>query len=64
MTATNGKAQEDVASRLDRVKPGSRLTPETEAWLERRTLAFQQATSGRGRPVTYGAGAKDRKAKS
>jgi hypothetical protein len=48
MSENNGR-QERLVSR-------SRISPETEAWLERRCEAFARATSGKGKPMSYGTG--------
>jgi hypothetical protein len=67
MSARNGGGPpEDAADRVGRLKPGGGITPEAHEFLQRRTEGFQQATSGRGQPLTYGTGkppaAKSKKA--
>ncbi|MCA1571666.1 MAG: hypothetical protein LC798_15400 [Chloroflexi bacterium] len=54
MSARNGSKPPAQPPRTDRLKPGGGIAPDVAAWLERRTLAFQMATSGRGKPTTYG----------
>lgn len=55
MTSRNGAEPE--ATRADRVQRGEgNLSPAAVAWLTERTEAFQRATSGKGQPLTYGAG--------
>lgn len=57
MTSRNGKVPPDeAAERVDRLKPGGGITPESNEWLQRRTAGFQHATAGRGQPLTYGTG--------
>lgn len=51
--ADNGRAAARDGGPQDR-RP-SAMTERHGEWMERRTLAFQHATSGKGKPTTYGA---------
>lgn len=54
MTPRNGKPVESVEKLT--VKPGVGMPAKSVEWLERRTLAFQEMTSGAGKPMSYGHG--------
>lgn len=61
MSKANGTG--DIKARLAKAKPDGGLSPETVAWLERRTQGFVKATSGKGKPTTYGAIKRDKQDK-
>jgi hypothetical protein len=56
MSARNGSEppSHDRSERLPR--SAGTFSPEVRAMLERRTAAFQRATSGKGLPMTWGKG--------
>ena len=54
MTARNGKPVESVEKLT--AKPGGGMPAKSVEWLERRTAAFQEMTSGAGKPMSYGHG--------
>lgn len=54
MTARNGKPVE-TADKLQ-IKPNGGMPAKSVEWLERRTAAFQEMTSGAGKPMSYGQG--------
>ena len=55
MTASNGNGQPT------RLTSNSKIPDATAKRLEVRSAAFQRMTAGKGKPLTYGAGGRDRK---
>lgn len=57
VSKSNGHKEPTAAvDRLAKLRPGGGIPPDAAAYLEARTEKFQKATSGRGKPNTYGHG--------
>lgn len=48
--------ESDGAKNNGRLEPGGNLSPETIAYLDRRSAAFQRALNRKGMPMTFGHG--------